>query len=97
MGTHIFVKFSEIGYPSAVFRFEVGWAARRAERDASGGVNFCNQYENVLITLLFFVINWLLFGSQYVKYRNQYEEKGNQYEKKGNQYEKKGNQYEKKG
>ena len=56
----------------------------------SGGVNFCNQYEFVLITPYFFVINWLFFCSQYVKYRNQYEEKGNQYEKKGNQYEKRG-------
>ena len=58
------------------------------QKGTSGGVNFCNQYENVLITPLFFVINWLFFCSQYVKYRNQYEEKGNQYEKRGNQYEK---------
>jgi hypothetical protein len=28
---------------------------------SSGGVNFCNQYENVLITPYFFVINWLFF------------------------------------
>ena len=55
----------------------------------SGGVNFCNQYEFVLITPYFFVINWPFCCSQYVKYRNQYEEKGNQYEKRGNQYEKK--------
>ena len=66
------------------------------QKSTSGGVNFCNQYENVLITPYFFVINWLFFCSQYEKNRNQYEKNRNQYEKYRNQYEKKGNQYEKK-
>ena len=70
--------------------FSINEQIKKIAPTSSGGVNFCNQYENVLITPYFFVINWLFFCSQYEKFRNQYEKYRNQYEKKGNQYEKKG-------